>query len=582
MHALRVVNPIGQPVKSDGVSGPSIRAAQRLDSFSGKTIGLFWNGKPQGDVALARTKARLTAEFGDVSFVEYVGDMGGIQRRASQAMLDRIAAEVDAVVGSTGDCGSCTSWLVRDMVEFEARGIPTAAWVARSFAEDATLSAEVFGCPTLPLVIVEAPFTNQTEAAISAMVDPAIGQLVDALSKAPGETVLEGDPRSWSELVDDSLIGPEHLSASGEDAFECLESLLDQLAGGGWSDGLPFIPPTPDRVERMVAAAGLSPDHVLGELAPGMGVATVQKVAANAVMAGCPTTAMPVILAIVECILQPEIGLRTWAMSTGPQAPVVLVSGPIADEIGINSGVCALGPGASSIVNTAIGRTLRLIMINIGHARPSIGDMDTIGSSLKYGACVGENWRRNPWPTFSVTKGYQQDQSTVTVNVPYGVSEVFDFENSSPESLLESFAGVARAVASTPRAGCWLIETSGDPESGYPFSGRFQNLIMMCPDHAEVFAKGGWSLDDIKVALHRDTQVAFKAAMNNKPRRLFELSHPELVPVTTDDTQVHLYPGPDNFEIFVVGGDAGRSLYFHGGTVSATSPITRIVGADHD
>ena len=173
---------------------------------------------------------------------------------------------------------------------------------------------------------------------------------------------------------------------------------------------------------------------VLGIFAPGMGIGTIEKIAANAVMAGCRPEAMPVVLAMTGCILDPRLGLRTFAMSTGPQAPVVLVSGPIAKQIGMNNGICALGPGSISAVNVAIGRALRLIMMNVGHCYPGVSDMDTIGSSLKFSACVAENEERNPWEPFRVHLGHSRESSTVTVNVPYGVVELFDFLNSRPRA----------------------------------------------------------------------------------------------------------------------------------------------------
>ena len=168
----------------------------------------------------------------------------------------------------------------------------------------------------------------------------------------------------------------------------------------------------------MVAASGRFADEVVGVFAPGFGIGTVEKIAANAVMAGAAPEAMPVILAMADCVLDPSIGLRTFAMSTGPQAPIVLVSGPIAAEIGMNHGVCALGPGSTSQVNVAIGRTLRLLMMNVGHSYPGISDMDTIGSSMKFSACVAENEERNPWEPFRVGQGFDRSQSTVTRQRP--------------------------------------------------------------------------------------------------------------------------------------------------------------------
>src|SRR6185369_4826059 len=164
----------------------------------------------------------------------------------------------------------------------------------------------------------------------------------------------------------------------------------------------------------------------VGKFAPGFGIGTVRKIAANAVMAGAKPEAMPVIMAMMECILEPSIGLRTWAMSTGPQFPMVMVSGPYAQEIGMNSGCCALGPGSISQVNVSIGRALRLIMMNVGLSYPGISDMDTIGTPGKFSFCVAENEAATPWEPYRVQQGFGADETTVTVNVPYGMTEFFD------------------------------------------------------------------------------------------------------------------------------------------------------------
>lgn len=567
MEQLTVVNPVA-------VAEPTTPAADRFPlaprpaSLAGLTVGLFWNGKNHGDVALARTREAVGKLFEDVRFVEYLGDKGGLTRYASPALQDRIVAECDVVVGTTADCGSCTSWLVRDMAALERRGVPTVAWVATGFVKDARWSAEVFGCVDLALAEVPAPFTNHDPLAIAQMVDDAIPAVITALSNT---VAGEHQPSIFEELV---LPAEAELSFTGTDLLECAAAMNAAFVAGGFSDGLPLVPPTRSKVDEMVRAGGRPADEVVGIFAPGAGIGTAEKIAANAVMAGAPPEAMPVVLSMAECILDPSIGLRTFAMSTGPQAPVVMVSGPIAERIGMNSGVCALGPGSSSWVNASVGRTLRLLMMNVGHSYPGISDMDTIGSAMKFSACVAENEAANPWEPFRVTQGYGRHDSTVTVNVPYGVCELFDFESHDPEGLIESFATVTRNVAGSPNPGVWLIKTPADPSAGYPFNGVYHNLIMLCPEHAATFAKAGWSIGDIKQALHARSRLPFREAMLNKPLPLFKAAHPELsFLLDQPDTPISLYPSPECFQVFVVGAVAGRSLYFHGGTVSVTKPV---------
>lgn len=564
---LTIVNPVAI-AQGDTPTAVAFPLAGRPVTLDGLRIGLFWNGKNQGDVALARTQDALAKLYHGATFHTYLGDKGGLTRYASEPLKQRILAECDVLVGTTADCGSCTSWLMREMAAFEERGLPTVSWVAVGFEEDARFSAEVFGCPDLPFAVAPLPFTNGDPVRIAQMVDDAIPSVIEGLTTTP--TAERARP-VFEHLT---LCADESIAFEGDDLLACFDAMNAQFVANGWSDGLPLVPPTREKVDAMVAASGRAGDDVVGVFAPGMGVGTVEKIAANAVMAGARPDAMPVILAMAECVLDDTIGLRTFAMSTGPQAPIVMVSGPITDAIGMNHGVCALGPGSVSAVNVAIGRTLRLLMMNVGHSYPGISDMDTIGSSMKFSACVAENEARNPWAPFRVTEGYSDGESTVTVNVPYGVCELFDFQNHDPELLVESYATVTRNVAGSPSPGVWLVKEPADPSAGYPFNGVYHNVIMMCPEHAEAFANAGWTIDDIKQALHRQSRLPFRTAMVNKPMPLFAASHPELQWLLENpDAEVSLYPSPECFQVFVVGGVAGRSLYFHGGTVSVTRPV---------
>lgn len=566
---LTIVNPIAIP-QGDTPVAVAFAPAPRPQSLDGLRVGLFWNGKNQGDVALDRTRDALGKLYPDATFTTYLGDKGGLTRYASEPLKQQILAECDVLVGTTADCGSCTSWLIREMAAFEERGLPTVSWVAVGFEEDARFSAEVFGCPDIPFAVVPLPFTNGDPVRIAQMVDDALPRVIEGLTTAPTAE------RVRPALEHLTLCADETITYEGDDLLACFDVMNAHFVANGWSDGMPLVPPTREKVDAMVAASERAADDVVGVFAPGMGIGTVEKIAANAVMAGAAPNAMPVILAMAECVLADEIGLRTFAMSTGPQAPIVMVSGPIADEIGMNRGVCALGPGSVSQVNVAIGRTLRLVMMNVGHSYPGVSDMDTIGSSMKFSACVAENEARNPWAPFRVVEGYDAADSTVTVNVPYGVCELFDFQNHDPELLVESYATVTRNVAGSPSPGVWLVKEPADPSAGYPFNGVYHNVVMMCPEHAEAFANAGWSIDDIKAALHRRSTLPFRTAMVNKPLPLFVASHPELAHLLdAPDTEVHLYPSAECFQVFVVGGVAGRSLYFHGGTVSVTRPVRR-------
>jgi hypothetical protein len=566
---LTIDNPIAEP-QAHQENADRHPPARRLEGLDAKTVALYWNGKQNGLDALARTKENLSQLFPDIRFIEVVGELGGTNRYLSAGQLEMLARDADAAVCSTADCGSCCSWLMRDLCELERRGVPAIGYTAAIFYEDAHFSTETFGVPEACPVIVPECFSNKTTDEINQMVDDAMTSVIEGLTV--DRTPLDDLPQ-FDRMV---LTSAPELVFDGGDLMEAFDAMQTEFIRNGWSDGLPLMAPTRSKVDAMVDASGLSGDHVVGLFAPGFGIGTVRKIAANAVMAGCKPETMPVIMAMMECILEPSIGLRTWAMSTGPQAPMVLVSGPIADEIGMNHGVCALGPGSISHVNVAIGRALRLIMMNVGLSYPGITDMDTIGTPSKFSFCVAENEEKTPWEPWRVQQGFGRQESTVTVNVPYGMTEFFDFANSDPELLIETWATLTTQACGTPAAGAWLIKVNAPLEQGYPFHGKFSNMLLMAPDHASVFGNAGWTPADIANAIHRQTTIAFRKLMLNQSYDAFRASHPELLwLLDAPETLVSVNPSPDCFEFFVVGASAGRSQFCFGGTNSVTKAIRR-------
>jgi hypothetical protein len=567
---LTIVNPVAEPQAHDD-SAERYPPAVRPKTLDGAVIALYWNGKQNGPDALVRAKELLSARFRDVTFVDLIGELGGTNRYLSPAQLDMIERDVDVAICTTADCGSCCSWLMRDLCELERRGVPAIGYTAAIFDEDARFSTKTFGVPEACPVIVPECFSNKTTAQIHEMVDESMDAVVEYLTV---DRPVFGDLPQFSRMVLESA--PE-LVFSGRDLLDAFDAMQTGFVANGWSDGMPLVPPTAAKVEAMIAASGRDGSEVVGLFAPGFGIGTVRKIAANAVMAGCRPEMMPVLMATMDCVLEPSIGLRTWAMSTGPQAPIIMVSGAIADEIGMNRGCCALGPGSVSQVNVAIGRALRLIMMNVGLSYPGISDMDTIGTPMKFSACVAENETRTPWDPWRVQQGFGLDESTVTVNVPYGMTEFFDFKNSTPELLIETWATLSSQACGTPAAGAWLIKKNAPLEMGYPFHGDFSNLLLMAPDHANVFASAGWSPHDIRHAIHRATKLQFRQIMLNQEYDSFTNAHPELLwLLDAPETMVTVNPSPDCFEFFVVGASAGRSQFCFGGTNSVTKPVVRV------
>ena len=181
----------------------------------------------------------------------------------------------------------------------------------------------------------------------------------------------------------------------------------------GWTDGLPIVAPTQGRVAEMVRFCGMTGDRVLAELDPLKGEATVERVAANAIMAGCRPEYFPLLLAAVRGIADPSFNLRGVSTTDENVAPLMIVSGPLAAQLGINAGLGALGPGWQA--NATIGRALRLIMSNVGGGWPGLISLAGIGQPARYTLCLAENHAASPWPPLHTDVGMRADQSALTL-----------------------------------------------------------------------------------------------------------------------------------------------------------------------
>ncbi|MCZ6873315.1 MAG: hypothetical protein O7G88_07245, partial [bacterium] len=220
------------------------------------------------------------------------------------------------------------------------------------------------------------------------------------------------------------------------DVHGSCSDINDYFEKQGWTDGLPIIPPTADLVREMEAAVALPGDHVLGVMPPLNGTVTIEKVAINSVMAGCKTAYMPVVLAAVKAILQPQFNVGSISTTTGGAAPVVIVSGSIAASLNIHSGTAVFGSGHRA--NATIGRALRLTMRNLGGATVATMEKSTQAWPGKYTMCFAENDARNPWEPLHVELGYGAEASTVTVVAARGLHCLVEDSQETGVGVLET------------------------------------------------------------------------------------------------------------------------------------------------
>ena len=219
-----------------------------------------------------------------------------------------------------------------------------------------------------------------------------------------------------------------------------MEALFDR----GWTDGLPVVPPTEARVLRMLGGTTRAPDEVVAVVPPDLVPCTVEKVAVNAVMAGCRPEYLPVVLACVEAACTDEFNIHGVLATTMPVGPVVIVNGPVRRALGMNSGVNALGQGNRA--NSTIGRALQLVVRNVGGGRPGGVDRATLGSPAKVSFCFPEDEEGSPWTPLSADRGFAPGTSTVTLFPGEAPRSVVDQLSRDPESLARSLAACLRTV----------------------------------------------------------------------------------------------------------------------------------------
>ena len=286
-----------------------------------------------------------------------------------------------------------------------------------------------------------------------------------------------------------------------------LEDEIEACFERGWSDGLPVVPPTPARVFRMLEGTSRDPGDVLGEVPPDMAAVTVEKVAIAAVMAGCRPEYLPVVLAAVEASLVEEYHMHGLIATSHPAGPVIVVNGPIAAQVGMNSGANVLGQGNRA--NATIGRALQLVVRNVGGGRPGEVDRACMGNPGKYTFCFAENERDSPWEPLSVERGFAAGVNTVTLFAGEGPRLVRDETSRSPESLARSFAACLR-TNSHPKQG--FVEPPADSEIITPAGTNwcawpFDTLMVISPDHARTFRESRWTKAMLREFLMRELTI---------------------------------------------------------------------------
>jgi hypothetical protein len=433
----------------------------------------------------------------------------------------------------------CRSWeqaglaataVFEDPLEVAIRVARRLGWTGRVVSQDPPYQTSraygLLSVPTTVLVdqagIVAGRVVGWDQPALLALVGQASTMLGTIRLVAPPPA----EPRYKPGCSSKAAIHPEIAAAiSSQRADDEMEEMFER----GWTDGLPVVPPTPERVEAMLGGADGS--FSLGFVPPSMGEATLERVAACAVLAGCRPAYFPVVVAAAQAVLDPAFNLHGQAVTTQPAGQLVVVNGPVRQAIGLNSGMGALGPGCRA--NLTIGRAVRLLVTLSGGAVAGGLDRATLGHMGKIGFCMAEDEETSPWRPLHVERGFDAGQSVVTVIGSDAPLNISDHRSRTPDDLAYILAWAAAASWST---NWWpLAEPS---------------VYVICPEHAEMFRAAGWTKQRLR-------EFMFDAV--HKPAG--ELRRGETTPAVhaaDQAAEVRKWASPEAIVLLVAGGEAGR------------------------
>ncbi len=387
------------------------------------------------------------------------------------------------------------------------------------------------GLSGLPLVEVPHPVGSVSLDVLRALAQSTLGSVVAALTAGNVHTNLP-----LNEEVECGVECPT-IEVPADPGL-----MFQYFINRGWSDGLPVLAPTQAAVNQMIGGSGWERDAVLGVIPPLNGIATVERVAVNAVMAGCLPDYLPLLIAAVHGVLQSGFNLDGVQTTTGNVAPLTIINGPCRNSLQINYASNALGQGWRA--NSTIGRALRLVLCNIGGATPGMYDKSTLGQPAKYTFCIAENEEENPWEPLHVERGSARDTDAVSVFGCSGVNSAVDMASQTAKGLLKTFAltmigGFTAGVTST------------------------ETLLVICPEHAAILSAGGYSKADIRNELFNLARVPHEK-ISDENLQLLANRRPRWFPAHR--SEIPVIDRPEDLWIVVAGGKGAKSAYIPGRT----------------
>jgi hypothetical protein len=427
------------------------------------------------------------------------------------------------------EAGLTSTAVFEDPLEVAIRVARRQAWGGQVVSEEPPYeTSRAYGLVSVPTAVlvgrdgmIAGTVAGWDQPALAALIGNAGALLGATLAPPPATEPLHKPGCSSKAAIDPELVAAMSGAAGSDD--------LEEMFERGWTDGLPVIPPTPERVEAMLDAAdgGVS----LGLIAPAMGEVTLERVAACAVLAGCRPAYFPVVVAAARAVLDPAFNVHGQAVTTQPAGQLVVVNGPVREAIGLNGGMGALGPGFRA--NLTIGRALRLLITLTGGAMPGGLDRATLGHMGKVGFCVAENEEVSPWEPLHVERGFAPEQSVVTVIGSDAPLSISDHRSRTPEDLAYVLAWAAASAWST---NWWPL---AEP-----------TVFVICPEHAEMFRGAGWTKQRLRHFMFEAVRKTAGELRRGETTPLVNASDPA--------AQVRKWASPEGIVLMVAGGEAGR------------------------
>lgn len=550
---LDVVWPLGKRVSVK----PTVK--RKNEGLSRARIGFAWDELFHGDRMWKIIQEELANRWPDITFVgpdefpnyhdKFSDDVAN--EGLKQKMLEH---EITGAIIGVGACGSCTAATIRACSAVESIGIPTVAILGQDFEPMGRATAKAGPNPDLPIAVYPGPgviLTDPEQDFERKVRESLVPAIISALDKRPEAAETVRDDKDG----ESRLHAPAIVFSGDFDAVQ--EHFIDQ----GWSDGLPVVPPTRERVERFLAHTRRDSDEVLGALLPDLREATVWNTAVNGVMAGCRPEYMPILVAIVEVISDPYFHIQD-AGSTPGWEPLITVSGPIVDDLGFNYQQGAMRVGRQA--NTSIGRFLRLYMRNVVGFRipPGMTDGAAIGASFNVVMAEANQPAESiGWKTTREELGYGRDENIVFVQSVRSVTAPIYSMGSTPDEHLEALAEAAIGTLRTSVHRSYI-------------SGKQFTQILMNPPVAQTFAAAGLGRDYLREYLYEHCWIpvrvtnAWAQRVGRSPNALSPLDGAEKIGIKPEvrdgELSLPLFVRPENIYV-IVGGNPGRNqsrIYF--------------------